>query len=501
MKRLAPAIAAITSAVLLAPAAIPAAADPASGSSGSSASSGSSRGTAPWFGDLSSAFARTLSSAAVSGSSTGGSSASDSSSLGSSASSHSSGSGVGRAGTLTTNQPLPTEPGKMIARQRVGASHNERILYTSTNERGQIVPVSGAIYPARGTKASSTSANGTDASGTSANGTDASGTSANGTNTNGTNQSGDHENPPRKGTVVLAPGTRGMGDQCAPSAAKGMLVRVEGSSANVNYEAPIAQRLADEGYQVVVTDYIGLGTPGVHTYLNRIDQGHAVIDAARAAANPGEKVFFYGYSQGGGATAAAGELQPEYAPELNLVGVFAGAPPANPETMLTQGNPATLEPVTAMVIASYAYSYPEFRAAIGEHTSARADRYLAAVAAGCLAEAAGSSVPVDKLVPDAPSLSELALSDDRILRPLRLNRLGTVPVRAPILIAQSPQDNVVPYDQGKQLADDYLALGSPVTFLSIPLSDASSRAGLGHVAPAITYSGEVIRWMNDRFAE
>lgn len=477
MKRLAPAIAAITSAVLLAPAAIPAAADPASGSSSaSSGSSASSRGTAPWFGDLSSAFARTLSSAAVSGSSTGGSSASDSSSLGSSASSHSGDSGVGRAGTLTTNQPLPTEPGKMIARQRVGASHNERILYTSTNERGQIVPVSGAIYPARGTKASSTSAN-------------------------GTNQSGDHENPPRKGTVVLAPGTRGMGDQCAPSAAKGMLVRVEGSSANVNYEAPIAQRLADEGYQVVVTDYIGLGTPGVHTYLNRIDQGHAVIDAARAAANPGEKVFFYGYSQGGGATAAAGELQPEYAPELNLVGVFAGAPPANPETMLTQGNPATLEPVTAMVIASYAYSYPEFRAAIGEHTSARADRYLAAVAAGCLAEAAGSSVPVDKLVPDAPSLSELALSDDRILRPLRLNRLGTVPVRAPILIAQSPQDNVVPYDQGKQLADDYLALGSPVTFLSIPLSDASSRAGLGHVAPAITYSGEVIRWMNDRFAE
>ena len=284
-----------------------------------------------------------------------------------------------------------------------------------------------------------------------------------------------------------------MGDQCAPSAGSSMLLGMDGSSVNVNYEAPIAQRLADEGYQVVVTDYIGLGTPGVHTYLNRVDQGHAVIDAARAAAEPDEKVFFYGYSQGGGATAAAGELQPEYSPDLNLVGIFAGAPPANPETMLTQGNAATLAPVMAMVIASYAYSYPEFRQAVGEQTTAAANRYLATVAASCLVEGTGSSMGVDKPV------LELAANDERVLRVLRLNRLGAVPVRAPILIAQSPQDNVVPYAQGEQLADDYRALGSDVQFLSVPLSDASSRAGLGHVAPAITQSGEVIRWMNERF--
>lgn len=414
-------------------------------------SSSSSSSDAPWFGSMSSALGRTLSSAgpaSSSGSSTGGSELSST--------------------TLKTDQPLPQEPGRLVAREKVGSSHNERILYTSTNERGDIVPVSGAIYPARGTG-----------------GMDSTGGTTNG----------------RRGTVVLAPGTRGMGDQCAPSAASSMLVRVDGSSANVNYEAPIAQRLADEGYQVVVTDYIGLGTPGVHTYLNRIDQGHAVIDAARATTSPNEKVFFYGYSQGGGATAAAGELQPDYAPELNLVGIFAGAPPANPETMLTQGNPVTLEPVTAMVIASYAYSYPEFRAALGEHTTAKANRYLAAVASSCLAETTGSSAPLERLAPGAPSLSELVVSDPRITRTLRLNRLGTVPVRAPILIAQSPQDNVVPYAQGQQLASDYRDLGSPVTFLSIPLADASSRAGLGHVAPAITHSGEVIRWMNERFAD
>lgn len=425
-------------------------------------SSSFSTNSAPWFGPLSSALGQTFSSAGSSARSSKGSSAgsSEGSSAGSSGNA-SSGSSTGGSSelsstTLKPDKPLPDKPGALVAREKVGSSRNERILYTSTNERGQIVPVSGAIYPAK-------------------------------------NSRGAQGNKGRKGTVILAPGTRGMGDQCAPSAGSSMLLGLDGSSVNVNYEAPIAQRLANEGYQVVVTDYIGLGTPGVHTYLNRVDQGHAVIDAARAAADPDEKVFFYGYSQGGGATAAAGELQPEYAPDLNLVGIFAGAPPANPETMLTQGNAATLAPVMAMVIASYSYSYPEFRQAVGEQTTAAANRYLATVAASCLVEGTGSSMGVDKPV------LELAANDERVLHVLRLNRLGAVPVRAPILIAQSSQDNVVPYAQGEQLADDYRALGSDVQFLSIPLSDASSRAGLGHVAPAITQSGEVIRWMNERF--
>ena len=65
----------------------------------------------------------------------------------------------------------------------------------------------------------------------------------------------------------------------------------------------MVQMLLDDGYRVVVTDYMGLGTDGLHTYLNRVDQGHALIDAARATAKPHEKVAFWGYSQGGGAAA------------------------------------------------------------------------------------------------------------------------------------------------------------------------------------------------------
>lgn len=378
----------------------------------------------------------------------------------------SAGSSNGRA--LRPQAPLPDEPGVLIAREPVlgsgvgggiGGTTTERILYTTTNERGAIVPVSGAVYTPAG-----------------------------------------FDPAAPKGTIVLAPGTRGMGDQCAPSSGGAMFAHIEMSSANVNYEAPIAERLAREGYRVVVTDYIGMGTPGVHTYLNRVDQGHALIDAARATTSPNEKTFFYGYSQGGGAAAAAGELQPEYAPELNVVGIFAGAPPADPLTMLEQGNMDLLEGVASFVIASYAYSYPEFREAIAEYGGPSAMRYLAAVSGACLAEGTMSSAPLERYNPLGVGLREIVANDERVRAALISNRLGTVPVKAPILIVQSPQDNVVPFAQGEQLADDYRALGSPVTFRSVDVSDASSRRGLGHVAPAISENRDVIEWMNARFA-
>ena len=33
------------------------------------------------------------------------------------------------------------------------------------------------------------------------------------------------------------------------------------------------------GFAVVMTDYEGLGTPGVHTYVNRVAEADAMLDA------------------------------------------------------------------------------------------------------------------------------------------------------------------------------------------------------------------------------
>ncbi len=144
---------------------------------------------------------------------------------------------------------------------------------------------------------------------------------------------------------MIGPGTQGQGDQCAPSRmfpTAGQLRLAEpGNPSNygagvdsvgVNYESAFAFAFLAQGVRVFVTDYIGLGTPGVHTYVNRAEEAHAMLDGARAAralaqAGEDDPIALWGHSQGGGATAAATELAPEYAPELNLVGSYASAPP------------------------------------------------------------------------------------------------------------------------------------------------------------------------------
>lgn len=54
-------------------------------------------------------------------------------------------------------------------------------------------------------------------------------------------------------------------------------------SVGVNYESAFAFAFLAQGVRVFVTDYIGLGTPGVHTYVNRAEEAHAMLDGARAA--------------------------------------------------------------------------------------------------------------------------------------------------------------------------------------------------------------------------
>ena len=86
-----------------------------------------------------------------------------------------------------------------------------------------------------------------------------------------------------------------------------------------------------KGWAVAVSDYQGLGTPGLHTYMVGPAQGKAVLDVARAAQRlPGHRsvdgtpVGLMGYSQGGGAAGWAGRARRTYAPELKVKGIAAG---------------------------------------------------------------------------------------------------------------------------------------------------------------------------------
>ncbi len=123
--------------------------------------------------------------------------------------------------------------------------------------------------------------------------------------------------------VSWAHPTTGMGTACAPS-------RTKNPIALMDWLPAMLQR----GWVVVATDYAGLGTEGIESYLIARSEVPDVVNAVRATQNfPGADASttyaVFGHSQGGHASLWAGTLAPAYAPELNLVGV-AGAAPAAP---------------------------------------------------------------------------------------------------------------------------------------------------------------------------
>lgn len=133
--------------------------------------------------------------------------------------------------------------------------------------------------------------------------------------------------------VSYAHGTTGVADQCAPSS-QPPLERTEDSLGH----------WLSQWYAVVATDYVGLGTPGVHPYLDGRSAAHSVVDMVRAARatepSLSEAWVAMGQSQGGQATMFTANLATEYAPELDYRGAVATGVPSNIENLLPFGGPA-----------------------------------------------------------------------------------------------------------------------------------------------------------------
>ncbi len=118
--------------------------------------------------------------------------------------------------------------------------------------------------------------------------------------------------------LVASHGTTGVADVCAPSAYE-------------NVSDYLVLPAVAHGYAVIAPDYAGLGTPGIHAYLDNVEAGQGTLDAARAlakftGASSSARVFVYGHSQGGGAALSAQALAPTYGADLNVTGIVAFAP-------------------------------------------------------------------------------------------------------------------------------------------------------------------------------
>lgn len=259
--------------------------------------------------------------------------------------------------------------------------------------------------------------------------------------------------------VTVAPGTQGQGDSCAPSKLLAL---------GQEYEGILVKGLLARGYAVAITDYEGLGTEGVHTYLARQSQGSAVLDMARAALNlniPGlsasTRVAITGYSQGGGAAASAAEMAASYAPELKLIGTYAGAVPADLQAVASNID-------GGLYTGFLLYAVNGLAAAegfnIADYANPKGLSTLAKTAQECIFTTLPSAafLKTGTLTTSGQKLSQLTTSGP-LKSVLDKQKLGVVgKPSAPVMVGQSLLDDVIPAAQAKEFAKRWCAKGSTV---------------------------------------
>ncbi|MET0904058.1 MAG: alpha/beta fold hydrolase [Acidimicrobiales bacterium] len=338
----------------------------------------------------------------------------------------------------------PGEPGEVIAVQEVaGDAALEgtvlRVLYHSESLEGEDIAVSGAIIVPDGPA-------------------------------------------PSGGRPVLswAHGTTGIADQCAPS--------LDPSRAGPALAAPFLER----DMVFVATDYEGLGTPGRHPYIAGESEARGTLDIVRAArqlsarTGASDRAVLWGHSQGGHAVLFANQVAREWAPELDVVGTVAGAPPSHLPLIADALRDSPYRFYLGMVAAGWSAAYPDADLSLvltplGIELLAQVDEKCA----GELAEA-WSSHDYDELVSRDPNDVEpwatLLVDNDP----------GFEVGASPVLIIHGENDEQIPLISSELLVDRMCGVGQTVHRRTYPGATHSGAIGAS--------MSDMLEWIDARLA-
>lgn len=308
--------------------------------------------------------------------------------------------------------------------------------------------------------------------------------------------------------ITYASGTQGQGDNCAPSRGLENPLGFNPGSVNVGYETPNIFALLNRGFAVVVTDYVGLGNTGsLHTYVNRLDQGRAVLDAARAAlkvtgasVTAASPVGAFGYSQGGGATASAAELQATYAPDVNLKAAFAGAPPADLTATMKQADGTSLTSVIGFAVNGFVQTYPELKPILDAKTNAAGKQALQKIQTMCIGDGILNYAfsKTNQWTADGRSITTIISELPQVQARVDQQKLGSIKPSVPVRILTGTLDDIVPHRQAKQLAYDWCAKGGTVEYVSLKQWIGTGGTALNHLGPMVTEAEKSASWISAR---
>lgn len=277
--------------------------------------------------------------------------------------------------------------------------------------------------------------------------------------------------------------------RCAPSymTAKGTALEQALIGATLN-----------KGWVVVLPDYEGLQS----LWTVGLNSGQGVLDAIRAAENfapaglagASTPVAITGYSGGAVATTWANELQPTYAPELNIRGVAAGGVPVDLGNVARKVNGKVFAGLYFGAVAALARGYPEVDT--DTLTNAKGKEMLAKAGEMCAAQfLTGAPDPVVSFIFDrmekyttVPQLLDVPVVKDVIAQ----NRLGQRRPGAPAYIYEGTVDEVMPIADVDALVAQYCGQGVKVQY---------NRVFSDHILLAVAGWGKAFNYLQDRLAD
>jgi predicted esterase len=259
--------------------------------------------------------------------------------------------------------------------------------------------------------------------------------------------------------IGFSVGTRGLGDSCAPS---------HSLSQGNDYESDAIINLLKKGWAVVITDYEGLGTPGIHTYMVGPSQGKVALDIIRAAQNLPQTglstdapIILMGYSQGGAAAGWASELLSSYAPELNVVAAVLGGVPADLEATnrFSNGSLFSSFPFMSYLGLSTAYKELDLTAILND----RGYKLLEQIESFCVSGIDDLDVWFGTAFRDITDFTTLNPLDDSIWQfYMAKSKLGKTAPDIPVYLYHGIFDQMVIYSQAAKLRQEWCDIGATV---------------------------------------
>lgn len=288
--------------------------------------------------------------------------------------------------------------------------------------------------------------------------------------------------------LSVAHGTTGVVAQCAPSMSAAPFSDGAGTA--------LAEMVAQHGWLAVTSDYVGLGTRGVHPYLVGDAEARNVLDASRAvqqldAVTTTTETVVWGHSQGGQGALWTGQIAEDYAPELTVRGVAAFAPAADLFGLAeVDKNDAAGKTVSAYIATTWARLYPHLdlksQLTPGSQGPVEHIRSLCFNGSDVLAAILrGSQIP-NQIFPDRLLNGEFG---DRLKAQTPVG-----PFPAPVLVAQGRADPLVRPEMQRDWVEARCTDGVDIDYRTFP--------GLSHntlVAADSPLTPQIVQWTLDRW--